>query len=376
MDDEPLHGRPLPPDDRLWRHPSELGLQPGAMTLHRRWSPWWTAGLAVVSAVAVTGVVVRLQRTAPATASAVSVPDTTVLTVAATSMARVPTTIAIAPAEKMAPATSVAFLEPPMATNPLAAPRREMVVQWGDGTQRHGELFAPNIIITIGWAAQGTPVQIFDGEMAMIGAWIGGDDATGLGLVRIDNAFLGDEHLGAVSHYLDDLDVLERGLTVIVGDRRIDNVVSMAGPAPIGAGEYADGELIGLTVASGTDGNRQVIPLELSRAVLDHLAVGEPATQPWWGITVASSFGDATNGGLSTIVVSDVEPGSPAAASGITVGDIVLQVDGQRVAHPTDVVLRVRAAGSFVTLDLDRGGALVTVTMAAGTKPAGPANNP
>jgi S1-C subfamily serine protease len=170
---------------------------------------------------------------------------------------------------------------------------------------------------------------------------------------------------------MNSLDIAERGLSSYLGEHRVDNVVSIAGVRPIGAAEFADGQLVGVTLAVNDDGTRHVVPLELSRAVLDHLAVGEPASQPWWGITVASQFGAGSDGSNSRIVVSAIEPNSPAAAAGITVGDIVTKVDDATIAHPTDVVLRVRAAGSFVTLDLERNGNPMTVTMAAGVRPIG-----
>lgn len=59
-------------------------------------------------------------------------------------------------------------------------------------------------------------------------------------------------------------------------------------------------------------------------------------------------------------MVRDVVRGSPAAAAGVSAGDVILSVDGDNVANPEDVsrLVAVRGAGQRVRLGLARGQAL------------------
>ena len=66
-----------------------------------------------------------------------------------------------------------------------------------------------------------------------------------------------------------------------------------------------------------------------------------------------------------------ITPGSPAAAAGVMVGDVVVEFDGQRVESPDDLLdLLVRErVGRQVTLQLLRGGASTPVTITVGERP-------
>jgi len=57
------------------------------------------------------------------------------------------------------------------------------------------------------------------------------------------------------------------------------------------------------------------------------------------------------------VLVRDVMRGSPAASSGILVGDVILSVDGENVVHPEDVsrLVAVRGAGQRLRLGFVRG---------------------
>lgn len=74
------------------------------------------------------------------------------------------------------------------------------------------------------------------------------------------------------------------------------------------------------------------------------------AARPWLGL--AFRMGD--EGALVALVV----PGSPAEAAGLRVGDIIIEVDGQRVtvAHPLDEHLQAYAPGDRVQLIVMREG--------------------
>ena len=69
------------------------------------------------------------------------------------------------------------------------------------------------------------------------------------------------------------------------------------------------------------------------------------------------------------VLVSEVDPGSPADEAGISVGDLIVAVDGNEVASASDLVqmIQAHAPGDEVTLTLEwRGEARdVSVTLAA-----------
>ena len=64
------------------------------------------------------------------------------------------------------------------------------------------------------------------------------------------------------------------------------------------------------------------------------------------------------------VLVSKVEPGSPAEKAGIKVGDILTGIDGKPAASTFDVRHRIRAAeeGTQPTLEIWRGGKVRTLT--------------
>jgi S1-C subfamily serine protease len=90
---------------------------------------------------------------------------------------------------------------------------------------------------------------------------------------------------------------------------------------------------------------------------------GGQATQS--GTFLGVSVADATGGAL----VQAVEPGSPAAAAGIQVGDLITSVDGKAIANGTVLqqVIRSEKSGATVTIAITRNGSPTTVKATLGT---------
>ena len=80
-----------------------------------------------------------------------------------------------------------------------------------------------------------------------------------------------------------------------------------------------------------------------------------------WGIGSRLDPGEPTGP-----VIVRVSPGSPAAAGGLEPGDRLVAVDGAAIASQEDMLARLRAAGNTVTLEVDRRGSLVHVTLTNG----------
>ncbi|MEI9941495.1 MAG: redoxin domain-containing protein [Pseudomonadota bacterium] len=78
----------------------------------------------------------------------------------------------------------------------------------------------------------------------------------------------------------------------------------------------------------------------------------QPATERGW-LGVELSMRQADEPG---VLVRDVVRGSPAATSGVLVGDVILSVDGENVARPDDVsrLVAVRGAGQRLRLGFVR----------------------
>jgi putative serine protease PepD len=109
------------------------------------------------------------------------------------------------------------------------------------------------------------------------------------------------------------------------------------------------------------------IPIDFAKSVADQIIAGKTVTHPFLGIssvTVTPAF--AQQFGLSVqsgALVQQVSPGSPAAAAGIRVGDIIVRVGTEQVTSSADVFTAVRASaiGTPIAIELVRNGANVTV---------------
>ncbi len=105
---------------------------------------------------------------------------------------------------------------------------------------------------------------------------------------------------------------------------------------------------------------------------------------PWLGIEMASStFGansGLTVGGFSGgfpvatgVFITEVVPGSPAAAAGLQPGDVLTQVSNRPVASPADVQAAIAGlrAGDSATLEYQLGAMTYTTRATLAARPAG-----
>ena len=123
-----------------------------------------------------------------------------------------------------------------------------------------------------------------------------------------------------------------------------------------------DGRLLGIgsllvqeSVGGKTVDGNMFVPTDLLAPILDELlTLGRAARPPraWLGIYATEMDGDLVIGGLA--------PGGPAERAGVKLGDLVLEVGGERVAGLAAMFRRIWSAGpagSEVTLTLSRRGA-------------------
>ena len=132
-----------------------------------------------------------------------------------------------------------------------------------------------------------------------------------------------------------------------------------------------DGEVIGINTAifSGAQGIGFAIPMDKVRRIVEELKSFGKVRPAWVGINamdltapIAQKLGWERSDGA---VVESVDPGSPAAASGVRPGDIVAELGGTPVKDADELHARLRGypARAPIPLVLWRGGQRVEVTI-------------
>ena len=141
-----------------------------------------------------------------------------------------------------------------------------------------------------------------------------------------------------------------------------------------------EGRLIGMNTAilsrsGGFQGVGLAVPSGMVRRVVDSLVENGKVIRSYIGAGVqdvtpdlADSFGLKDNTGA---LVTDVQPGTPAAKAGLKNGDVVLKLDGKPVRNASALSFAVSELkpGTKVTLDLLRDGKNQTLEVTTALKP-------
>lgn len=144
------------------------------------------------------------------------------------------------------------------------------------------------------------------------------------------------------------------------------------------------GEVIGMNTLIFTGGQSTTfvgygfaIPInKVKRVVADLKRTGTVARDGWHGFDfqsvdnrIARYFGLQRAEG---VIVSEVERNGPAARAGLRVGDIVTEVNGQKITSEDDlyVLLSDSRPGETLTMKVYRDRATTTVTLTLGRRPA------
>jgi S1-C subfamily serine protease len=177
------------------------------------------------------------------------------------------------------------------------------------------------------------------------------------------------------------------GIVAVVGGplrtghgRQIDQIIRVT--APIhggfagGAVLDAEGHLMGIGTAAEIRGFAVVIPASIAwKSVAYILEHGRPRSG-FLGISgqavrLGERQGNA-GGRESALLVADVHPGGPADASGIMVGDLLLDVDSHPIGSTDDLLslLTSERIGRSVPIRLLRGDTVTNVSVTVGTRNA------
>ncbi len=246
---------------------------------------------------------------------------------------------------------------------------------------------------------EATGIQVtFSNDLVLDATVVGNDEATDLAVIKVNH----DEPLPHVSFGNSD--------TARVGDwvMAIGNPFGLGGSVSagivsarnrnIGAGRYDDfiqtdaainrgnsggplfntaGEVIGvntviITPTGASVGVGFAISSALARGVVDQLIEFGETRRGWLGVQIqrvnediAESFGLADAKGA---VVSGVSQGSPAAAGGVQMGDVILSFDGETVGNERDLsrIVAGTPIGKSVSVVVWREGARRTLSVEIG----------
>jgi S1-C subfamily serine protease len=176
------------------------------------------------------------------------------------------------------------------------------------------------------------------------------------------------------------------GIVAVIGGplptgrrRSIDQVIRTTAPMHDGfaGGAFVDtgGALLGIATATAIRGLGVVIPADIAMrtaaTLVEHGGLkrgylglaGQPASLP------ESQRGEG--GRADALLIVGVTPGGPAAASGLLVGDLLLDFDGHALSSPEDLLdlLTGDRVGRPVSLRVLRGGKIADVTVTVGERP-------
>lgn len=137
------------------------------------------------------------------------------------------------------------------------------------------------------------------------------------------------------------------------------------------------GQVLGInTVIIGGSGIGFAIPSSIARSVGEQLQTKGKVSRAWIGVAfqpltneLAKSLGKPdTHGAL----VASVVPKSPADKAGIKPGDVIEQVDSQKVVESSDLLRAVllKPVGSKLAINVLRDGKLLTLQMNTAERPA------
>jgi putative serine protease PepD len=137
-------------------------------------------------------------------------------------------------------------------------------------------------------------------------------------------------------------------------------------------GALADrqGRVIGIndqifSTSGGNEGVGFAIPISRAKEVADKLVAGEPIETAYLGVT-----GTDPSLGTAGALITGVQPDSPAADSGLAVGDLVVAVDGTPIQSFTELAAEIRShePGDQVALSVQRNGNTVQLSITLATR--------
>jgi S1-C subfamily serine protease len=385
MDDDDFDtsfgGAPLPPDDRLWRHPSEVRWDQPAQPRSSR-SPSAFASppklLAVAGVAGLVGATLAL--------GVVAALHGLDHTVEHTAVERVPVSPASLAFDRASDRPTLADLAVDVAPAVVRVVVDGTGAVAGSGIVFRDDGYVLTSALLVG-RHRHVAVATADGT-ELDATVVGTDEASDVAVIRIE----GDDFASAVLGV--DVDVRVGDQAVAIGapttfpgspfvslgvvsalGRTLDTVdgatlhgliqTDVPVKATSAGGPLCDmtGSVIGMTTPATDavdEGLGYAVPIELAMAIAHELVEHGEVRQVWLGIEggdLTSADRDRLHVDMGALVDAVVD-GSPAATAGLTPDDVIVAVDGESVDTMSGllVALRVRHPGDTVTVEFVRAG--------------------
>lgn len=232
---------------------------------------------------------------------------------------------------------------------------------------------------------------------------VGSDAKTDLAVLRVKEQKHGLEPiaLGSSAALRLGEPVLAIGNPFGVGQTVTQGIVSAKGRADLGINAYEDfiqtdaainpgnsggalvnlrGELVGINTAilSRSGGNVGIgfaIPTDMAQPIMKSLIETGRVDRGWLGVGIQELDQDLASAldlrDSRGVLVSDVEPGSPAQKAGLSRGDVITKVNGQAVATTGQLrnLIAIAGAKQRVTLGILRQGRALSLDVTLGAAP-------
>jgi S1-C subfamily serine protease len=149
----------------------------------------------------------------------------------------------------------------------------------------------------------------------------------------------------------------------------IDAVVETTGDSPSHAlgGPLVSGRGVVVGIVTGVDDGQAsyVVPVEVARKVAGDLVATGQVERCWLGIDGSDAGDPGVAGG--GVMIAEVKPDSPADRAGLRAGDVVVEVDGRMIGHLPDLMITLRSRSPedeiAVTVVRDDNPTTLTVTL-------------
>lgn len=376
----------ISPDDRLWRHPSELSsgdLTSGTPALHRparrvRMGPWAAVGTCTLGALLVSGIVILA--TAYSTHRDLSQP-------VATSWS-----VGTSPTTEPGAEQLTGSVDPQHLVSSVQSSLVALVVTgpsgttWGTGIVAESGGIVATTASTLAGATSVTSIDL-DGQRQPANL-VGIDRASGIAVLRI-----GDD-LPVAPFDTGDLPVGAMAAAVALGPGGVHGapIPAVYAGTVSSSGTAVDADAVTSTFAATavstpltrrdagcalldmrgnvdgilettmfTDGHRLSVflPAELVLGVTRQLVGSGTVSPGWMGVDVSDTPSAGAVGTVSTSaaqpagsVITAVVPGGAASVAGLEPGDVILSVDGEPVQSMAELRTRLYADGAGTALEV------------------------
>ncbi len=172
-----------------------------------------------------------------------------------------------------------------------------------------------------------------------------------------------------------------------IPDKRLNFIQTDAAINPGNSGGpllNANGEVIGINTAirAGAEGIGFAIPVDLAKTITPILAAGKTVPHPYIGVVMttltpelARQINSDPNSTMQVpeingVVIRQVVPGSPAAEAGLRRGDVIVEVEGQKVttADQLQRLVEQSKVGQRLQMRIQRGDQTLALSVRTGDR--------